>query len=364
MLQDGCQAAAMLRCCCSMRSSWPCRAAHATPTAIRTRTVLQPPITHSCLTPPPCPLPPAGVRARQEKVPFATVDDPEFLSSKVRPLLGRQVMLRVSADSVSLTEDGNSSNGNGNGNGNGVSSRPSNNGKAAIAAAKIVRCKSFEVLPMQDCELATAGAKAAACAQLEQVGAGGAAGGGQQGQRAAVMAACGACCCAELPACLLSACVVVLCCRQAHMPAVAHTSHPLHAPSQIAVSAAGGGAGFRTPAGCSIPFGTLELALQQLPAVEQRRYDTLLTEIEAGEVSQLEGLCIELQDLILDKLRPAPAVLRAVTRLLGEEVQVICRWVWCGGCGVGGWAWYGVQQRLRCGLVGQGAAAAPPVPQE
>lgn len=146
-------------------------------------------ILHALLphAPPPLP-PPAGVRARQEKVPFATVDDPEFLSSKVRPLLGRQVTLRVSADSVSLTEDSSGGYSNGNGNGNGVSSRPSNNGKAAIAAAKIVRCKSFEVLPMQDCELQTAGAKAAACAQLEQVGGvvgwvGGGEGGGGWQQR-------------------------------------------------------------------------------------------------------------------------------------------------------------------------------------
>jgi hypothetical protein len=111
----------------------------------------------------PCPHS-AGVRARQEKVPFATVDDPEFLSSKVRPLLGRQVTLRVSAESVALTEGGGAG-----GNGNGVNSRPDSAGRPAAAPIKIQRSKSFEVLPMQDCELNTAGAKAAACAQLEQV---------------------------------------------------------------------------------------------------------------------------------------------------------------------------------------------------
>ncbi len=46
----------------------------------------------------------AGVRARQERVTFATVEDDSLLLSAVRPLLGRKVKLTVSADGVQLVE--------------------------------------------------------------------------------------------------------------------------------------------------------------------------------------------------------------------------------------------------------------------
>jgi hypothetical protein len=107
------------------------------------------------------------VRARQERVPFATVEDPDFLGSKVRPLVGRHVELRVSAESVALTEAAAAPGGAG-GNGSGRGGNKAVVPLAAPLAARKVRTPV--VVAMPDCEVGTTGAKAAACAQLDQVG--------------------------------------------------------------------------------------------------------------------------------------------------------------------------------------------------
>ncbi len=91
------------------------------------------------------------------------------------------------------------------------------------------------------------------------------------------------------------------------------------------MASVGGTAEFRTPAGCSIPFGTLELSLEKLPFSEQSRFESLLKEVERAEVSRLDALCAELQALILAKVRPPPASLAAARRLLGGAGPVICR---------------------------------------
>lgn len=46
----------------------------------------------------------AGVRARQEKVTFATVEDDALLQSLVRPLVGKRIRLSASAAGVQLVE--------------------------------------------------------------------------------------------------------------------------------------------------------------------------------------------------------------------------------------------------------------------
>lgn len=46
----------------------------------------------------------AGVRARQERVTFATVEDDGLLQSVVRPLVGRRIKLTAGAAGVQLSE--------------------------------------------------------------------------------------------------------------------------------------------------------------------------------------------------------------------------------------------------------------------
>jgi hypothetical protein len=47
----------------------------------------------------------AGVRARQERVPFVTCEDGGLLDSVVRPLLGKRVRLQAGAQGVLLSAD-------------------------------------------------------------------------------------------------------------------------------------------------------------------------------------------------------------------------------------------------------------------
>lgn len=54
-------------------------------------------------------------------------------------------------------------------------------------------------------------------------------------------------------------------------------------------------ASFRTPPGCCIPFGTMELAIAALPGPQQQRYKQLLQAAETAPVDELESVCEQLQ---------------------------------------------------------------------
>lgn len=119
-----------------------------------------------------------GVRARQERVPFVAVEEQEFINSNIQPLVGKQVTLQVEQDGASLKEGqlaqqpvaAAAKNGNGNGNGNGASNGKVNgkaNGTASVLAVK--RVDKAAVVPLAQATSDTSGAKAAACARLEQI---------------------------------------------------------------------------------------------------------------------------------------------------------------------------------------------------
>ena len=71
---------------------------------------------------------------------------------------------------------------------------------------------------------------------------------------------------------------------------------PYYVYAQLAVkSAASAPAAFRTPPGCCVPFGVMELALAALPPTEQHRYAALLRAAETAVVADLDGVCDEIQ---------------------------------------------------------------------
>jgi hypothetical protein len=108
-----------------------------------------------------------GVRARQEKMPFAMIDDPVMVNAAVRTLIGQTVALQVTPDNVILAPASSdqaaaaaaASSGGRKANGNGASG-------GAAAVSKVSTPRLVELL---DCTPSLAGAKASACARLEQV---------------------------------------------------------------------------------------------------------------------------------------------------------------------------------------------------
>jgi phosphoglucan, water dikinase len=105
-----------------------------------------------------------GVRARQERVPFATCVSHAALARDVTPLLGSPVRLSVTSDGVSLTEiskadlDAESRSGAGNSSG-------ARAGKQDAAK----RVSKGQVLPLAKAEVHTSGAKAASCGKLAAI---------------------------------------------------------------------------------------------------------------------------------------------------------------------------------------------------
>ena len=47
---------------------------------------------------------PAGVRARQERVPFVCCEDEQLLAETAEPLVGRQVLLKAGTEGASIHE--------------------------------------------------------------------------------------------------------------------------------------------------------------------------------------------------------------------------------------------------------------------
>jgi len=104
-----------------------------------------------------------GVRARQERVTFATVEDDGLLQSVVRPLVGRRIKLTAGAAGVQLSEyDGPAASG------EGASAAASAPGSPAASGGTINKAKTPELLKLADAKAETCGAKAAACAALER----------------------------------------------------------------------------------------------------------------------------------------------------------------------------------------------------
>lgn len=108
-------------------------------------------------------------------MPFAMIDDPVLVNAVVRPLLGQTVALDITPDNVDLGPASSSqaaaaaaaaaaSNGGG-------SRLPAggNGGGAGGGAGAVSKVSTPRLLQLLDCTPSLAGAKASACARLEQV---------------------------------------------------------------------------------------------------------------------------------------------------------------------------------------------------
>ena len=111
-----------------------------------------------------------GVRARQERVTFATLDDKKLYESEVQPLMGRLVKLQVAPGSITLAAASSSD-----------SSRAASDASAPLISGAnqeaprwsvAKRATSLGLVPLIAAVDETCGAKAARCADLERLSVG------------------------------------------------------------------------------------------------------------------------------------------------------------------------------------------------
>lgn len=99
-------------------------------------------------------------------MPFAMIDDPVMVNAAIRPLLGHTVALDVSPDNVTLGPASSSQ----------AAAAAAAAGKAAAGngggggAGAVSKVTTPRLVQLLDCTPSLAGAKASACARLEQVG--------------------------------------------------------------------------------------------------------------------------------------------------------------------------------------------------
>ncbi len=145
-----------------------------------------------------------GVRARQERIPFATINDPDTLKQQVETLINSPVVLDVAAESVSLRtatdEEWAAAKAAG---GAAKGAKAEGQGDAvAVVASPVSKVTKPRVVALLDASPETCGAKAAACAQLEEVRRVGAVSAGSVAVcRCVRMTVCEACSCVHLHAC-------------------------------------------------------------------------------------------------------------------------------------------------------------------
>jgi phosphoglucan,water dikinase len=104
-----------------------------------------------------------GVRARQARVPFATCAGPEHFA-EFEPLVGKSVRLRVTAEGLFLAEEAQAAHPDGGSPGSG---QPD----AAASIPEVVLTHDLRVLPLDQAEPATCGAKAAGARHLLELAA-------------------------------------------------------------------------------------------------------------------------------------------------------------------------------------------------
>ncbi|XP_027165798.1 phosphoglucan, water dikinase, chloroplastic [Coffea eugenioides] len=189
-----------------------------------------------------------GVRARQEKVVFVTCDDDDKVTD-IKDMNGKYVRLEASSEGVKLSPSSKQKTGES----PAKSSPPfsSTVGSTSNSDSSQMNMESSKVLAsggillLSDADLQNSGAKAATCSRLAS----------------------------------------------------------LSATSEKVYSDQGVPAAFKVPAGAVIPFGSMELALEQSKSTETFR--SLLDQIETAEIhGELDKLCNELQELIASQQLP------------------------------------------------------------
>ncbi|XWS35232.1 hypothetical protein CRYUN_Cryun21dG0108300 [Craigia yunnanensis] len=215
-----------------------------------------------------------GVRARQEKVVLVTCEDEEKVSD-IQKLAGKYMRLEASSSGVNISpfslddRDADSFVKNLSSNGSStveVRGTHDSSGLAVKAPYSNQGSSSAGVILLADADALTSGAKAAACGRLAS----------------------------------------------------------LAAVSDKVYSDQGVPASFCVPAGVVIPFGSMELALEQNKSSET--FMSLLENIETAglEDGELDKLCHQLQQLV-SSLQPPKDIIDSITRVFPGNVRLIVR---------------------------------------
>ncbi|CAL8462111.1 g1642 [Coccomyxa elongata] len=203
-----------------------------------------------------------GVRARQEKVPFATCEDEGIVDAEVKPLVGSRVRLTVSTEGVSISAEADGaasseapSTAAAASSSNGAAGGNSSNGAAKSGPGAVEKVGKAAVAPLEKATPANCGAKAAACAQL---------------------------------------------------------------------TTAAAKSGFRTPAGVCVPFGCMEAAVKE--SGKAAEFEELLGEIESAKLEggALDAACSKLHKLV-EGLRLPASILKEACGAFPEGATLIAR---------------------------------------
>lgn len=204
-----------------------------------------------------------GVRARQEKVAFVTCEDDDKIAS-IKMLEGKQVRLDASPCGVNVSPSSLE---------HGIRDGPvetSSNGTLTDSVPKSISssqgASTGSIIPLADADVQTSGAKAAACGRLAS----------------------------------------------------------LAAVSAKVYSDQGVPAAFSVPKGAVIPFGTMELAIEESKLTEA--FVSLLEQIETAKMDggELDKLCNELQNLITS-LKLPNQILESLGELFEGNARLIVR---------------------------------------
>ncbi|CAH9136523.1 unnamed protein product [Cuscuta epithymum] len=210
-----------------------------------------------------------GVRARQASVVFVTCEDDDEVTN-LQGLIGTYVRLQASSASVKLTpisqENSSSVLPVGISTENSLKNVATAEKRTSQVTTSFLRqvASSKGVVPLADADLQNSGAKAAACAHLAS----------------------------------------------------------LSMSSQKVYSDQGVPATFKTPNGAVIPFGSMEMALEESQSMEAFR--SLVEQIETAQVEELDRLCNELQELV-SSLKPAASIIETLGRMFPGNTRLIVR---------------------------------------
>lgn len=211
-----------------------------------------------------------GVRARQEKVVFVTCEDDDKIID-IEKLQGKYVRLEASLTGVNIIPSFSSSSGddvpmkelsNNVTTGNGMLG--SSGSSWSIVKTKAMSAGSIVLLA--DADVETSGAKAASCGQLASIAAG----------------------------------------------------------SEKVCSDQGVPASFRVPSGAVIPFGTMDLALQENNSMDN--FNSLVEKIETAQMddNDLDNLCDQLQKLV-SSLQFPQNIIKSLSNIFSGNTRLIVR---------------------------------------
>ncbi|XP_057957184.1 phosphoglucan, water dikinase, chloroplastic [Malania oleifera] len=214
-----------------------------------------------------------GVRARQEEVAFVTCEDDDKLTN-IRELIGKYVRFEASIAGVmlspSLSENCNDEENvrtfPDNGSSTVESLDPRDSSLSAVEALTNQSVPARGIIPLLHAETQTSGAKASACGRLASL---------------------------------------------------ASISNKVYSDQGVPAS-------FDVPAGAVIPFGSMELALEQCNCMES--FKSFIDQIETARVEggELDKLCHQMQELI-SSLKPPKEIIHSVGKMFPSNPRLIVR---------------------------------------